>query len=94
MENRSTGLVHRRRRRSCHAGQHRIDRLEVTGVGRHADDERLRPAIAIHLVTRARVILHVAHPAEIDAARAREEWIFELGEHLSIRLLQDVREHV
>ena len=64
------------------------------GLGGMLIDERLRAAIAVHLVARAGVVLHVAHPAEIDAARAREERILEFGQHLRVRLLQDVREHV
>ena len=55
----------------------------------------LRPAVAIDgVVARAGVILHVAHPAEIDARRTREQRILELGEHLRVRLLHDVRKHV
>ena len=42
----------------------------------------------------AGVILHVAHPAEVDAQRLRRDRILELGEDLRVRLLQHVREHV
>jgi hypothetical protein len=43
---------------------------------------------------RARVILHVAHPSEIDPPRLPLHRILELGEDLRIRLVEDVREHV
>ena len=43
---------------------------------------------------RAGVILHVAHPAEIDPQRLRGDRILELGQDLRVRLLQHVREHV
>ena len=51
-------------------------------------------AVFLDREARARVILHVAHPSQIDAARSREQRILELREHLRIRLLQDVREHI
>ena len=80
------------RRRAGHTDQHRVDRLEVTRVGRHRDHQRRR-----HVGTdqpRPGVILHVAHPAQLDAAAPREQRILELGQDLGVRLLHHVREHV
>ena len=48
----------------------------------------------MHFHRGARVVLHVAGEAEVDAPRARVDRVLELGEDLRVRLLQDVREHV
>ncbi len=63
-------------------------------VRRHRDDHLLGQAVGPRLDARAGVVLHVAHPAEVDAQAVGENRILELGEDLRVRLLQDVREHV
>ena len=88
------GCIRRRRRRARHAVQHRIHRFEVARVRRHRDDHLLGQAVGPRLDARAGVVLHVAHPAEIDAQAVGEDRILELREDLRVRLLQDVREHV
>src|SRR3546814_11386469 len=42
----------------------------------------------------AGVVLHVAHPAELDAAAPGEQRVLELGQDLRVRLLHHVSEHV
>ena len=80
------------RRRAGHADQHRVDRLEVTRVGRHRDHQRRRHVGADQ--PRPGVVLHVAHPAQLDAAAPGEQRVLELGQDLRVRLLHHVREHV
>ncbi len=92
LEHRRAGGARGGAGRARHADEQRVDRLEVARVGRHRDDERLRPIGMFH--ARAGVVLHVAHPAEVDAAAAREERVLELREDLRVRLAHHVREHV
>jgi len=66
----------------------------VAWIRRDRDDHLLRQAVGPRLDAGAGVILHVAHPAEVDAQPVGEDRILELGEDLRVRLLQDVREHV
>ena len=77
-------------RRARHSHDHRIHRFQVARVRRHRH-ERV-PARA--RCARAGVILHVAHPSEVDAKPLGQHRIFELGEDLRVRLLENVREHV
>ena len=75
---------------ACHPHDHWIDRLQVTRVRRHRDER---------VATRARgsgacVILHVAHPSQVDAKTLGQYRIFELRKDLRVRLLEDMREHI
>ena len=62
----------------------------MTGIRRH------RHIGVTHRAGRAGagVVFHVAHPAQIDSQRALGDGVFELGEDLRVRLLEDVRQDV
>ena len=92
-ESRCAGLADVGRRGASHAVEDRVHRLEVARVGRHRHHQ-CRGQIVATLDARARVVLHVAHPPEVDAPRAGEQRILELRQDLGVRLLQDVGEHV
>ena len=94
VDDRWPGLIGGGRRRARHAVQHRIDRFEMARVRRHRDYHLLGQAFGPRFDARARVILDVAHPPQVDAQAVGENRILELGEDLRVRLLQDVREHV
>ena len=89
-ETRGAGLVRIRARRASHSHHDRIHRLQVTRVRRHCHERA--PARARR--PRAGVILHVAHPSEVDAKALGDHGILELGEDLLVGLLENVGEHV
>ena len=94
VDDRRAGLIDRRGRGARHAVQDRVDRFEVARVGRHRDHDLLGQSLRLRLDPRAGVILHVAHPAEVDAQPVLQDGVLELRENLRVRLLQDVREHI
>ncbi len=74
---------------SCHALDHRIDRLEVRRVGRQADRQR-GAGTRLEGALRSQVVLHVARALDgvgVDIA-------LELPEELRVRLADDVGQHV
>ena len=73
-----------------HAFDHRIDGLEMTWVG-HQRHEHLA---ARARCPRARVILHVAAPAEIEPYRLAQILVLEFRQNLLVRLVKHVGEHV
>ena len=82
VEDRRAGAVGQRARGAGHAGDHRVHRFEMARVRRHRHP---------HVARRrggggARVVLHVAHPAEIEPQHLHRDRILELGQDLRVRL--------
>ncbi len=78
---------------ACHAHDDRVHELEVARVRRHRDRDLGRRFLA-YARAGASVVLHVAGPAEILAEGLFTEGFLELGEHLRVALVHDVRQHV
>ncbi len=72
-----------------HALQHRVDRLQVTGVGDQRGADR-GPVGGHEVAVGAQVVLHVT--GAVHAARVQVS--LELAEDLRVRLADDVRQHV
>ena len=89
-EARRAGLFCVRARGARHSHYDGIHRLQVTRVRGHRHER----ATARARGARAGVILHVAHPSEVDAQALGDHGILELGEDLLVGLLENVGEHV
>ena len=79
-----------RARSACHTDDDRVHRFQVARVGCHRH---------VHAATWsgrpcAGVVLHVTGPPEVDSQCVGGNRIFEFGEDLRIRLLQNMREHI
>ena len=93
LELRRSRFVSGRSRSSRHPEHHGIDRLEMTGIRRHRDDD-VHCGAAFDRSPRAGVILDVAGPRHVFLEHLAGHRLLELGEDLRVRLVQDVRHHV